>query len=1067
MQFALQADIENLKKRGGSSIKVVDGEFVEEKSDYYLYDFMCNSTKLLDEETDLEVKVGNRITNGSVVAISEDGKVSISLEEYLGSKIPEAQLTASSYQLLVKLQEHLEGLRTGTIGHHDLSEKLFRLKQFQHGSDEEAVLPISRQLLNQSQEAATRLALGSEVSFIWGPPGTGKTFTIARLAEALLDRGLSILLISHTNTATDGALESIVRHLEDSDYYQNGELLRLGRITNEYLKDKYVTLENIAAAKSKAARDELDNLRKREAKIHERLSSHDKLSEQNKELEQLKREQDNIKKYILEARTKGEELQSNIVSIEGSIKEYDRRIREFQKLGTIKKLFSGTSLDKLTKERGNLRLIYQRTNAKLDKLRDEYKTAIKDKNAITQEYEAGSTKLKGKGLLDKEDLLSLRDEADGLNDAINAATNEIEEMSSVVIGTAKLIATTLTKSYKSKEVLLRDYDCIIVDEASMAPLPALFSAAGLAKQKVVIVGDCFQLSPIARYDMPDQPTENDIKMANAVTYWLKQNIYDYLEITDSITKGKCPPFMLELKEQNRMHPEIAGLVNALVYDRKNHDFALTSGQRAKQKGSEIVKAPPLTNSHLGIYDTSKIGSIPTRGESGSTYNLPQAFLIVELLKKAIQEKYESIGVISAYRAQTDLIRRLSQDIFTKEQLELVQIDTVHKFQGNEKDLIIFDITTPKPGSMYDDGSLNDEASRLINVAVSRAEGKCILVCDADKIRKANSETSLIKMAIDYCDKHELPIIDATTAMPKEQLSTSIDKLFSVKLEGKISDKDLVILKDDTFYDAFYKDLANASKELIILCPFITEYRSNILKPYFKNFMDKGGRIYILTRPPELHPMSQANMRVMAQNEIKEYEDMGIVVLPMPKISKMHEKVVIIDRRILYHGSLNVLSFRDTGEEMIRFTAKTGNFPERYMKETGLIKNLGTVLGQTTLKHCEICTSPGAWYWTDRSRYGFWTHCLVGSHSPGKPPKERKPIEAIRAARQSLRNNIELGNDNIPICPVHHLKTVLKPGVGSYPDYYACPKGRECDYKLNVNKYQRYINGLPKTSKAGV
>ena len=55
-------------------------------------------------------------------------------------------------------------------------------------------------------------------------------------------------------------------------------------------------------------------------------------------------------------------------------------------------------------------------------------------------------------------------------------------------------------SYSNKKILSREYDCVILDEASMAPLPAIYSAASIAKKKVVLVGDFFQLPPIAKHE---------------------------------------------------------------------------------------------------------------------------------------------------------------------------------------------------------------------------------------------------------------------------------------------------------------------------------------------------------------------------------------------------------------------------------------------------------------------------------------------------------------------------------------------------------------------------------------
>jgi DNA replication ATP-dependent helicase Dna2 len=63
---------------------------------------------------------------------------------------------------------------------------------------------------NEKQDAAVRRALGAEdFALVHGPPGTGKTHTIARLIEALVDRGERVLLSAFTNRAVDNALEAL------------------------------------------------------------------------------------------------------------------------------------------------------------------------------------------------------------------------------------------------------------------------------------------------------------------------------------------------------------------------------------------------------------------------------------------------------------------------------------------------------------------------------------------------------------------------------------------------------------------------------------------------------------------------------------------------------------------------------------------------------------------------------------------------------------------------------------------------------------------------------------------
>jgi superfamily II DNA or RNA helicase len=106
-------------------------------------------------------------------------------------------------------------VQKGDVKITDLAPKTFDLVKPIIGIDNDYVLPVLRLVKrdepNEYQEKAIRQALGSEVLFIWGPPGTGKTTTIAQIIEAFIEKNMSILLLAHTNVATDGAFADFLK----------------------------------------------------------------------------------------------------------------------------------------------------------------------------------------------------------------------------------------------------------------------------------------------------------------------------------------------------------------------------------------------------------------------------------------------------------------------------------------------------------------------------------------------------------------------------------------------------------------------------------------------------------------------------------------------------------------------------------------------------------------------------------------------------------------------------------------------------------------------------------------
>jgi superfamily II DNA or RNA helicase len=63
--------------------------------------------------------------------------------------------------------------------------------------------------LHEDQLKALQSALGRDLTFIWGPPGTGKTHTIGTITEYLYRDKHTVLIVSHTNTAVDQAIKHV------------------------------------------------------------------------------------------------------------------------------------------------------------------------------------------------------------------------------------------------------------------------------------------------------------------------------------------------------------------------------------------------------------------------------------------------------------------------------------------------------------------------------------------------------------------------------------------------------------------------------------------------------------------------------------------------------------------------------------------------------------------------------------------------------------------------------------------------------------------------------------------
>jgi phosphatidylserine/phosphatidylglycerophosphate/cardiolipin synthase-like enzyme len=121
-----------------------------------------------------------------------------------------------------------------------------------------------------------------------------------------------------------------------------------------------------------------------------------------------------------------------------------------------------------------------------------------------------------------------------------------------------------------------------------------------------------------------------------------------------------------------------------------------------------------------------------------------------------------------------------------------------------------------------------------------------------------------------------------------------------------------LFNEKTFYREFVKDLLASKKEVVIYSPFVTKFRSEFFKRTLEKLRSKNIPVFIFTRPLEEHDYL---MRSEISCALKDYEEMGVDIFYLSGL--IHEKVAIIDREILWEGSLNILSQRESKEMMRR------------------------------------------------------------------------------------------------------------------------------------------------------
>jgi uncharacterized protein YqfB (UPF0267 family) len=126
-----------------------------------------------------------------------------------------------------------------------------------------------------------------------------------------------------------------------------------------------------------------------------------------------------------------------------------------------------------------------------------------------------------------------------------------------------------------------------------------------------------------------------------------------------------------------------------------------------------------------------------------------------------------------------------------------------------------------------------------------------------------------------------------------------------------------LFNEVSFYTAFTKDVLAAKREVIIYSPFVSKYRAETVFGAVAKLTNRNIDVFIFTRPVAEY---EARQRDQVRSVLAHFEELGAFVYCLP--GGIHEKIAIIDREILWEGSLNILSQRSSREMMRRSVNET-------------------------------------------------------------------------------------------------------------------------------------------------
>lgn len=562
---------------------------------------------------------------------------------------------------------------------------------------------------NISQSQAVKAAFEHQISIIQGPPGTGKTQTILNIIANIVRTDKTTLVVSNNNSAIYNILEKlqkdnigfIVAPLGKRD---NKETF-IGNQPN--LPDELLSWPMTRREQS-LKKDNLNKELFKLNKVYELQSDLAKLREEQQmvdlEWRHFRKETNNAESLQSERKVKSNFLIHLWFQCQQILNE-ESRIGNKRMVKKLILMAKKCSILISCKYKLRIKVKYSKDvfSSLITKLQTMYypnrlseiKFSINKKEAELKTYNAAELT----GLMTEASRSLLRctlyekykNGRQHFTTLQDCHSNEFLEQYPVVLSTTFSARTCLFGGNKL-------YDYVIMDEASQVSIETGALALTCARN-AVIVGDTMQL--------PNVITKEDKETLNAIK--LRYDIADIYDCSkNSFLKSVCSvisdaPHTL-LREHYRCHPRIINFCNQKFY------------------GGNLL----IMTQDNGETDVMSVIKTNKGNHAADHYNQREIDVIREEALPNISDS-DSIGIVTPYNNQVEECRR---------QLPKVDVGTIHKYQGREKDVIIMSVVDNRITPFSDDAN-------LLNVAVSRAKKQFRLVVTGNEQKTHGNITDLI------------------------------------------------------------------------------------------------------------------------------------------------------------------------------------------------------------------------------------------------------------------------------------------------------------------------------------
>jgi hypothetical protein len=466
-----------------------------------------------------------------------------------------------------------------------------------------------------------------------------------------------------------------------------------------------------------------------------------------------------------------------------------------------------------------------------------------------------------------------------------------------IIRAAQVVATTLARMRTNPTVMAGPYDVVLVDEVGAANVPEVLLAVSRASRAAVLLGDFMQLGAILPPPVRKDPRPD-------VRRWLVPDVFAHCGIRTS-AQARQHPGCTALDVQHRFGPEIMGLANAVAYD-----GLLRAGQQVRahtEDDPEIVL--------INVDDLDDLGVVRPTGPHKGWW--PAGALLSRVLADYHQTRGERVGVVTPYGDQVEATLEALRDQ-EEGSGTVTEVGTAHRFQGREFPVVVFDLVEDDRSERWmSAASLNADdyarsGIRLFNVAITRAQTRLYLIASRRRVDAAKPDSPLACVSQLLRERRARMVSGACLVAPtvlrdKDRFGLGVfgNELADVLAEHvRISD----ISDERQFYDTFAGHLSTAERSIWLWAPWTTSRVTSLL-PVLTDAVARGVAVRLFVRDPS----DNLQGRTSSQAYLAQLR----TALPtVVEVHEMHQKIVVIDERIVLLGSLNALSQRTTREVML-------------------------------------------------------------------------------------------------------------------------------------------------------